>query len=266
MNLFQSIIDHIYGNKKLIKGMVYNDLKKEYIGSSFGLLWAFIQPVSIIFVLWFVFEVGFKSKPVENIPFVLWLSSGLLPWFFYANSIVQTTNSILSQSYLVKKISFPTPILPLIKILSQFIVHIFMMLMLLIAFLLYGIAIDIYWIQLFYYMTASFIFLCGIGWVLSSFVVFIKDIKNLIPILVQFGFWGTPIFWSISMIPVQYHFYIKINPFVFLIQGYRDSMIHKIWFWERGLDNIYFWSVSLILFFLGYFVFNRLRTHFVDVL
>jgi len=251
---------------KLIKGMVYNDINKEYIGSFFGLMWAFIQPVSIIFVLWFVFEIGFKSKPINDVPFILWLSSGLLPWFFFANSLSLTTNSIISQSYLVKKISFPVIILPVVKIISQLLIHIFMMIILLIAFLIYGVSIDLYWLQLFYYVLASFVFLSGIGWILSSFVIFIKDIRNLVPIIIQFGFWGTPIFWSISMIPAKYHEYIKLNPFEYLIQGYRDSMIYKVWFWEKAYDGLYFWSISISLFIFGYFVFNRLKTHFVDII
>lgn len=249
-----------------MKGMVFNDIKREYAGSTFGFLWAFIQPVSIVFVLWFVFEVGFKAKPIEDIPFVLWLASGLLPWFFFSNSISKTSSSIFTQNYLVKKISFPTIILPIVKILSQLLVHIFMMLILALFFLLHGLSLDVYWIQLLYYMLASLVLLSGLGWIFSSFVIFIQDLKNLIPILIQFGFWVTPIFWSISKVPLKYQIYVKANPFVFLIQGYRDSMINKVWFWERGLENLYFWSLSLLLFFLGYFVFRRLKSHFVDVL
>jgi len=252
--------------KKLIHGMVINDLKKEYIGSFLGFFWAFVQPLSMIFVLWFVFEIGFRSKPVENIPFVLWISSGLLPWFFISNSLSQTTNSIVSQAFLVKKISFPVIILPFIKVLSQLTIHLVMMLFLALAFIMYGIGVDIYWLQLFYYIVAASFFLSGVGLLLSSFVVFIKDIKNLLPIVIQFSFWGTPIFWSLSKIPQKYHIYMKLNPFEFLIQGYRDSIIEKVWFWDRGFENLYFWSLSLILFFLGLKVFKKLRTHFVDVL
>lgn len=252
--------------KKLFLGLIYNDLRREYVGSTFGFLWAFIQPVSIIFVLWFVFDIGFKSKPVENVPFVLWLSSGLLPWFFIANSISQTTNAIISQSYFVKKISFPTIILPQIKIFSQLLVHSFMMGILTMAFLLYGITIDLYWLQIPYYMLASYTLLSGLGWLLSSFVVFIKDIKNIVPILIQFGFWLTPIFWSLSRVPQKYHIYLKLNPFEFIIQGYRDSMIEKVWFWEKGLENLYFWFIALSLFIIGYTLFNKLKSHFVDVL
>ena len=246
--------------------MVLNDLKKEYIGSFFGFFWAFIQPLSIIFVLWFVFEVGFRAKPVADIPFVLWLSSGLLPWFFIANSLSQTTNSIISQSFLVKKISFPVIILPFIKILSQLLIHLFMMLILAFAFLLYGIGIDWYWLQVFYYMLAASFFLSGTGLLLASLVIFIKDIKNLLPIIIQFSFWATPIFWSLSKIPQKYHIYMKLNPFEFIIQGYRDSIIDKVWFWERGYENLYFWILSFLLFFLGLKVFKKLKSHFVDVL
>lgn len=251
---------------KLIKGMVLNDIKKEYIGSSFGFLWAFIQPISIIFVLWFVFEIGFKSKPVNDMPFILWISSGLLPWFFIANSISGATHSVISQSYLVKKISFPTFILPIIKILSNFIVHLFMMSILTLSFILYGKVPDLYWFQLFYYYFATFILLMGISWLSSSLIIFIKDIKNLIPILIQFGFWGTPIFWSLSRIPEEYHIYLKLNLFEYIIQGYRDSMINKVWFWEKTNETLYFWAITLLLLLFSYKIFMKLKSHFVDVL
>ncbi|MDF1881751.1 ABC transporter permease [Sulfurimonas sp. MAG313] len=261
-----SAMNYFNSHKRLVKGMVLNDIKKEYIGSSFGLVWAFIQPLSVILVLWFVFEVGFKSKPINDVPFILWLSSGLLPWFFFANALEQTASSIISQSYLIKKISFPSVLLPFIKIYSGLVLHLFMMFILAFVFLLYGISLDIYWLQLIYYMFASSVFLMGIGWILASFVIFIQDVKNLVTILIQFGFWGTPIFWALSLVPEKYHFYLMLNPFAFLIQGYRDCMIDKVWFWERGMANLYFWIPTLVLLVFGFKIFNRLKPHFVDVL
>jgi len=253
-------------HKRLVEGMVYNDIKKDYIGSAFGLLWAFVQPVSIIVVLWFVFEIGFKAKPVNDVPFILWLSSGLLPWFYFANTLDKTTNSIISQPYLVEKISFPTLLLPIIKIISEFVLHIFMMGVLASIFLFYDLAIDLYWFQLIYYMFAASVFLMGLGWVLSSFVIFMRDIGNLVPVMVQFCFWGTPIFWALSLVPQKYHFYIMLNPFAFVIQGYRDCMIDKVWFWERGMANLYFWLPAIFFLIFGFMMFNRLKSHFADVL
>ena len=82
--------------------MVKKDFQQRYIGNFLGVLWAFIQPSITIFIFWFVFQVGFKSKPVGNFPFVLWLCCGMFPWFFFSDAINSATGSIVSNAYLVK--------------------------------------------------------------------------------------------------------------------------------------------------------------------
>ena len=258
----RSIID----NRRLLWSLTKNDFKQKYVGNFLGILWAFIQPTATILIFWFVFQVGFKSQPIDNFPFILWLIAGILPWFFFAEALSNGTNSILANSYLVKKVAFRVSLLPIIPLLSALIVHIFFIFFMFAMFIYYGYTPDIYWLQIAYYLFALFILLLGLTWITASVVVFFKDMGQIVAMLIQFGFWLTPIFWSINMIPQKYHWIVKLNPMVYIIEGYRNSMIYHKWFWEDMTMTLYYWIVTGLLFFLGARTFKKLRPHFSDVL
>ena len=133
-------------------------------------------------------------------------------------------------------------------------------------YLLYGVFPTIYWLQIFYYLFATTIFLLGLSWITSSIVIFFRDLGQLVNMALQFGFWLTPIFWMISIVPEKYQFYFKMNPAYYITQGYRDSLINRIWFWEKPIETLQFWSIALIVFIVGAVIFRKLRPHFADVL
>jgi lipopolysaccharide transport system permease protein/teichoic acid transport system permease protein len=264
---FQIFLSHLKDNSQLIKTLIMNDFKKQYLGSYFGLIWAFVQPITFIAVIWFVFEIGFRASPNTNgIPFFLWLISGMIPWFFFANGFGSGTNAIIDNSFLVKKVAFRTSILPIVQIGSAFLIHLVLVCLLILSFLLYGYTPDLYWLQIFYYLFCSVILLIGLSWLTSSIRVFIKDIGNLIAVLIQIGFWATPIFWSLELVPDKYQYIIKSNPMYYITDGFRDTFINKVWFWEKGYENLYFLTFTSILFIGGAIVFRKLRPHFGDVL
>ena len=256
----------IIGNRRLLWSLTKNDFRQKYVGNFLGILWAFIQPTATILIFWFVFQVGFKSQPVDNFPFILWLIAGILPWFFFAEGLANGTNSILSNSYLVKKVVFRVSLLPIIPLLSALIVHLFFVFFMFAMFLYYGYHPTIYWLQIFYYLFATFVLLLGLSWITSSVVVFFKDMGQIVAMLIQFGFWLTPIFWAMKMVPEKYHWLIKLNPMVYIIEGYRNSMIYHRWFWEEMGMTLYFWLVTGVIFVLGAYTFKKLRPHFSDVL
>lgn len=243
-----------------------NDFKQQYLGSFLGLIWAFVQPIAMISIMWFVFQVGFKAQPVSDVPFILWLSAGMIPWFFFADSLNQGTNSITGNSFLVKKVVFRVSVLPLVKIISAFYIHLFFVFFLMCMFLFYGFTPSIYWLQLPYFILCTFVLVLGISWLTSAINVFFRDIGQIVTICLQFGFWGTPIFWQMSMIPEPYQWIIKLNPMYYIIEGYRNSFIDHIWFWETYKITPYFLTTTVILFVVGAVVFKKLRPHFADVL
>ena len=256
----------IFQNRALLYSLTKNDFKQRYLGSYLGILWAFIQPTITILIFWFVFQVGFKAQPVDNFPFILWLIAGIIPWFFFADALANATNSIIENSFLVKKVLFRVSVLPIIKLFSALVVHLFFIVFMFIMFMVYGYWPNIYWIQIFYYLGATFILLLGLSWISSSIVIFFKDIGQIVNMILQFGFWLTPIFWSLSMVPQKYQFLIKLNPLFYIIEGYRNSLIYGKWFWEDFTLMAYFWSVTGVIFVLGAVTFKRLRPHFADVL
>jgi len=122
---FFIFLTDLYKIRALIWQLTKRDFKSRYLGSYLGLLWAFIHPSVTIMVLWFVFQVGFKSRPVQNVPFILWLMSGIIPWFFFSEAFASASNSIVEYNYLVKKVVFRVSALPLVKILSATFIHLF---------------------------------------------------------------------------------------------------------------------------------------------
>jgi len=256
----------IIKNRTLLLSLTKNDLKQKYLGNFLGVAWAFIQPTATILIFWFVFQVGFKSKPVDNFPFILWLVAGMFPWFYFAEGLSNGTNSIMANSFLVKKVVFRVSLLPIVSLLSALVIHIFFIFFMFAMFLFYGYMPEIYWFQLLYYLFALSVLLLGFSWITSSVVVFFKDMGQLVAIVIQFGFWLTPIFWSINIIPERYHWIIELNPMVYIIEGYRNSMIYHKWFWENMNMTIYFWTITMLIFIIGGLTFKKLRPHFADVL
>jgi len=256
----------IFQNRAMLWSLTKNDFKQRYLGNFLGVAWAFIQPTFTILIFWFVFQVGFKSQPVDDFPFILWLVAGMFPWFFFAEGLSNGTNSIMSNSFLVKKVVFRVSLLPIVSLATATIVHLFFIFFMFAMFIYYGYNPEIYWIQLFYYLFATSVLVLGISWIISSVVVFFKDIGQFVGMIIQFGFWLTPIFWSMKMVPEQYQWLIKLNPVYYIIEGYRNSMIYHKWFWEDMTLTIYFWAVTLLFFGLGALTFKKLRPHFADVL
>jgi len=263
---FYFFLRDLVNSRDIVIELTKKDFKSRYLGSYLGLIWAFAQPVATIGILWFVFEFGFKSQPAGNYPFMLWLMSGMIPWFYLNDSISSATTSIVDKSFLVKKVVFRVGILPIIKILSALVIHLFFIVILFIMFALYGFTPHLYTIQVLYYLFAAIILTLGLSWITSSLMVFLKDVGQIIGILLQFGFWLTPIFWQVSMLPEEYRPFIILNPFYYITEGYRDSFVNKVWFWEHGALTIYFWCVTAIVFIVGALIFRRLKPHFADVL
>lgn len=258
----------IWGSRKLILQLSKNDFKTKFAGSYLGIIWAFIQPVVTVLVYWFVFQQGLRSGGVANVPFVLWLIAGLVPWFFFSDALNGGTNALLEYQYLVKKVVFQINILPVVKVLSALYVHIFFVLFSLVLYACYGLFPDIYYLQIIYYSFCMFIFVLGISYFTSAVVGFFRDLSQIIGIVLQVGVWMTPIMWNIDTmgLPEWLKKIFELNPMYYIVSGYRDSLINKVWFWEQANLSIYFWVLTIFFFAGGTLVFKKLKIHFADVL
>lgn len=261
------LIYDLFNSKTLIWSLSKNDFKTKYTGSYLGIIWAFIQPVVTILVYWFVFEFGLKiTSPSVNVPFILWFSVGLIPWFFFSEAIMNASNCFIEYSYLVKKIVFKISVLPIVKIISSLFVHLVFVVFIVFLSFFYGYYPTKYFFQLLYYVFCNFFLILGISYISSSIILFFKDLGQIINILLQIGMWLTPIMWSPSILPEKLQWFIKLNPMYYIVEGYRDTFINHIWFFEKYNQTAYFWIFVIFIFGLGALVFKKLKPHFADVL
>ncbi len=260
-------------SRKLIARLSVNDFKTKFAGSYLGIVWAFIQPVITILVYWFVFEKGFKPAAIHNaagdqVPYVLWLIAGMVPWFFFSDALSGGTRALLDYSYLVKKVVFQIDALPIVKVISAVFVHLFFVAFAVFLYVLYGYVPDFYTLQIVYYSVGLLLFATGLVYLTSAVVVFFRDLNQVINIVLQVGVWVTPIMWDMEKMEIGTAFkaVLKLNPLYYIVQGYRDALIGKTAFWEKPGQTAYFWAVTLACFWLGSYVFQKLRMHFADVL
>lgn len=260
-------------NRKLLFSLAKNDFKTKFAGSYLGTIWAFVQPIVTIFVYWFAFEKGLKASAVNlrdgiEIPFVLWLTAGMVPWFFLQDALLGGTNSLIEYSYLVKKVVFQIDIIPMVKIISSLFTHVFFVAFAIVFFTAYGYYPDIYVLQVIYYSIALLVLLVGMVYLTSSVVVFFRDLGQIVGIFLQVAIWMTPIMWNIETMELSNGLItlLRLNPLHYIVQGYRDALINKIWFWERPELTIWFWTISILILLVGVNVFKKLKVHFADVL
>ncbi len=263
---FLTLPIEIFENRQLILKLAGNDFKTKYAGSYLGIFWAFVQPVVTVLVYWFVFSVGFRSGRVADVPFVVYLVSGIVPWFYIQDLLNSGTNALIEYSYLVKKVVFKISVLPMVKAISALFVHAFFIVLTIVICALYGIWPSLYTLQVLYYFFCMFVFGLGITYGTCAIVIFFRDLSQIISIILQIGVWTIPIMWNLDMVPAKYHFIFKINPMFYIVNGYRQSMYGHVWFWQDLKLTIYFWAVTMVLFVIGSVIFKRLKVHFADVL
>lgn len=264
----------LFESRRLIWKLAKNDFKKRYAGSYLGILWAMVQPVVTVVMYWFVFEnfMGAKAQLLSNgihIPYVLFLASGLCPWFYFSEALTNGTSALLEYNYLVKKVVFKISILPIIKIIAATFIHLFFVLVLLIVAALYGYYPTVYTIQLLYYSFCTFILVLGMSYTTCAVVVFFRDLSQIIGIALQLGMWATPILWAITALedkPPVWTTVIKLNPLVYIVNGYRSAICEKEWFFSDFYSTMYFWIFTVVVFGIGALIFKRLKVHFADML
>ena len=271
MNYLTSLLKELVAKRKLIWELSKADFRKRFVGSYFGVVWMFIQPIVTVLIYWLIFgPIGFKSAPpVPNASYVQWLIPGIAPWFFFSEALNCGTGCLQEYNYLVKKVVFKVEILPVIKLISCLFVHVFFILIMFFVFLISGKKPELSWIQIIYYSFATSMYALALTYLTSAIQVFFKDMAQIVSICLQFGMWLTPIMYQETMFADKAPWFVtilKLNPFYYVVAGYRDSMLTGNWFWERPKLGIYFWVVTLVIGLLGLRVFKRLRPHFSDVL
>lgn len=249
----------------MIFQLAKNDIKSKYSNSLLGVAWAIIMPLVTILVFWYVFQMGFKNLPVGDAPYILWFSVAYIPWVFFCDVLVSGSGCLVEYSYLVKKIKFDIKCIPIVKLLSSLFVHIFFIFFIFIMLLFYHYPFGIYNFQVLYYTISVCCLGLAASYLLSAVTVFFKDTGSIVNLIIQIGFWITPIMWNEeTMVDESVRKLLGLNPVHYIIEGYRNSFLNQRWFWENPSEGLYFWILTIILFLVGWTVFRKLSPFFAD--
>ena len=244
------------------------DLVRTYRGATLGWFWAIFKPAVAILVYYFTFAVGLKvSKDMFGYPYFLWLIVGIVPWFFMRDIFQQGIESIRRYHYLVTKIKFPVSIIPTFATISNFIIHIILLILVFICILISKSPITIYIIQLPIYILFMFIFFIFLNLLLSSLSAVSKDFASFCKSFTTAIFWLSAIIYDISNIDIEW---LKVlfyfNPVTYIVNGYRNCFIKQTWFFEEPIQLIVFLTMTIIVTLLSIWTYKKVRKEIPDLL
>lgn len=268
----RTVLKEQYDNRTLIYRMAAFEVKGNYQIHYLGTFWQFLNPAIQISIYWFVFGLGIRGgAPVEGVPFFLWLVIGIIPWFFISPSIIQGSNSVHQKIGMVSKMDFPVSLLPTIRIASNSFQFIIMLGILLTVAFLYGITPSLYMLQIIYYTICMYVFLFAFALVTSTISTIIRDFQLFLQSMMRMLFYLTPILWDTELLVSRMgdlgafiENALKLNPLYYIIEGYRDSVLGRAWFFEDPMYMLYFWLLTFSLLYLGAKLHLTFRKNFMD--
>ncbi len=268
-SVLKTIINDHRQNARQILALSRTDLTRTYRGAVLGWSWAIIRPSVTLFAWWFAIAIGLRagSAVSGDFPYILWLIAGMVPWFYISGVLMQVTNSIRKYSYLITKMKFPVSTIPTFCNLAQFYVFLIMMAAAVIIFMLCGHMPDIYYLQMPLYILMTFLFCAAWGLFACPLAAISKDFFQLVKSVNMLLFWLSGIIWNPATIDIAWLRTVMLfNPICYLVNGMRNCMVNKIWFFEEPVALIGFLIELLILTGLGLLIYSKTARDLPDIL
>jgi homopolymeric O-antigen transport system permease protein len=262
-----SNLANLFRYRGLIQSLVARELKARYRGSALGFVWSFVNPLLLLLIYTYVFTAVMPNQTEGVQPYALFMFCGILPWTWFSSSLSESANSLIAGGNLIKKVLFPAEVLPIVSVLTNM-VHFFLGLPILIAFLIvyqhYPRSENLLWFPV--VVIVQLVFTVALALILSALSVLFRDIKDILANLLTLWFFATPIIYPWFQPSVQkFHTFFDINPFTHLAVTYQEVLFFNQgpvghWKWLLG----YLGVGSVVLFFAGYWLFDRLRDSFAE--
>ena len=249
----------IYQYRHMLKTLVKQDINGRYKGSFLGFLWTLLNPLLMLFVYSLVFQFVFKTG-IEHYSIYLFIC--LMPWNAFANTIAIGTVCVSNNASILKKVYFPREILPLAVVISNTIQYFFSAVIIFIALLVSGVGIS--WTALFLpvIVLVQAIFSLGVIMILSAGNVYVRDIQYIMNPVMMIWMYACPILYSISMVPERFLKIYKLNPMTLIMMEYQNILYNKTLPNFRNLGLVFL--VSVVIFIIGYLIFNKLQRRFAE--
>ncbi|HEY7784401.1 MAG TPA: ABC transporter permease [Pyrinomonadaceae bacterium] len=255
-------IKELWTYRELLYFLVWRDVKVRYKQTALGATWAIIQPLMtmVVFTLFF----GRLAKiPSDGVPYPIFSFAALVPWMFFANGLTQSSNSLVGSANLITKVYFPRLTIPIATVLSGVVDFVLAYVVLLGMMLFYGIAptANVLWLPLF--LLLAVVTALGVGMWLSAMNVQFRDVRFVVPFIVQFWLLATPIAYPSSLLSEPWRTLYGLNPMVGVVEGFRWAMLGTNT--PPRASIIVSSVVALILLLSGSFYFRRMEKTFADV-
>lgn len=252
--------------RELFYILSWRDIKVRYKQTTLGVLWAIIRPLLTMIIFTFVFGKIAKMDTNPAVPYSIIVFAGLLPWSFFSNALSESSNSLIGNERLITKVYFPRLIIPASSVITSFIDFLISFTILLVLMVIYRYTppatiflLPVFWVLAF---MASF----GPGLYLTALNVKYRDFRYIIPFIVQFGLFISPVGFSSSVVPEKWKWLYSLNPVVGVIDGFR-------WCIVKGAPNPFLsysfyisLSVAIIFMLLAVFQFRKMEKSFADLI
>lgn len=248
--------------RDLFRFLVWRGLKSRYAQSALGIGWAVIQPVFTTLVFTVVFG-NLAKMGSENVSYPLWSFTGVLAWTYFANSVGESTNSLIANAPMIGKIYFPRMILPLTAVISK-LVDFAIACIILAGLMIYFETLPT-WNVIFIPLLVALMMItsAGVGMWLTSLAIQYRDIKHASTFLIQLLMYASPVVYATAKVPEQYRIFYAINPMVGVIEGFRSALLGtREMPWNYIIIGT---ATSLVIAITGALYFNRKERIFADV-
>jgi lipopolysaccharide transport system permease protein len=245
--------------RELIKILTISDLKVKYQSSVLGFAWSMLNPLLLMLVLYFVFSNVFKATQDH---FALFMLIGIISWRFLANGTISSISSIVGKSSLVTKIYIPRKVLVLSTVLSAFISSLLEFIVLVPLLIILGAGLSPYLLLFPLIHIAYFFIVYGISLILAALYVYFRDLTQIWDVLMQIGFFLSPIVYPLSTVPPEYMAYYMLNPITVIIQMYRDVLLyHQM---PSAWELFFTLATGVVILLVGSAIFEKLERRFAE--
>lgn len=241
--------------RRILSLLVRRDLKVAYAGSALGYLWTILEPLMLAIVFWFLFTKILKRNAGFD-PYMLYLITGLLPWFWFSSSVSAAAKCLRAEAQMVRSTNVPRELWVLRVIVTNGMEYVFGLPVLIIFALVYTHPPTIYILVLPLSIVIEFVMLMGLGLILAPLTVMFKDLERFIPIVIRLGYYGSPVLYSTTRLPPQYRFVYNFNP----TSGFLE-LSHAMFF-TAAMNWAYAWHAAVfavVVLGIGVVVFRKLE-------
>ena len=259
---FNPGLAEIWRYRELLYFLTWRDVKLRYKQTALGVAWAIIQPLFAMLLFTMVFG-RIARVPSDNIPYPFFAYAGLVPWTFFANTITNSSNSLVGSASLVTKVYFPRMIIPAAPVLAGLVDLAVALILLVPLFFYYGIRPSWHLFLLPVFVCLATLLSVGVGMLMAALNVKYRDVRYALPFLVQLWLFASPVIYPFSIMPRKWQWLLALNPMSGIIEGFRSSLVPRPFNW-----SIITVAVVVTLFVLGVavYLFRRAEDSFADVI